>query len=160
MSIITDYCKKQMLKVQADFAEDIRSVQKLRARDRSDYDLIMQKIQEEIDSIVNKLDVNQTYFETFASSISLLTENINMQMESDMSDYNDRKLMSLYGSNNAKPDPMDHQKNSQLIQNHNKFLVRAGGGGNQKGEDPINLEFATKAEQSISKDDNTSDSKS
>ena len=115
MVLITDYCKKQMLKVQADFGDDIRSMQKLRARDRSDYDLILQKIQDKIDENKNLLDVNQTYFETFAQSISLLTENINLQMESDLSDFNDRNLMSLYAANSAKPDPIDHQNNPPII---------------------------------------------
>ena len=116
-----------MTKVQADFNEDIRSMQKLRARDRSDYDLILQKMQEKIDQNRHLLNVNQTYFETFASSISLLTENINLQMESDMADFNDRNLMSLYGANSANPDPSDHQKNPLIVQKHNKHLVRTGG---------------------------------
>jgi|TARA_B110000285_G_scaffold214572_1_gene260091 hypothetical protein len=38
MLVVAEYCKKQVLKVQNDFQDDIRSMQKLRARDRSDYD--------------------------------------------------------------------------------------------------------------------------
>lgn len=45
MIVVTDYCKKQIQKVQNDFVEDIRSIQKLRARDRSDYDLILDKME-------------------------------------------------------------------------------------------------------------------
>ena len=38
MLIVSEYCKKQILSVRGEFANDVRSMQKLRARDRSDYD--------------------------------------------------------------------------------------------------------------------------
>jgi hypothetical protein len=44
------------------------------------------------------IDNHSTYFNTFAQSIALLTENLNMQMESEYSDIYDRNLMALYGS--------------------------------------------------------------
>ncbi len=37
------------------------------------------------------------YFETVAQTISILSENINMQMEAEYADLLDRKLMALYG---------------------------------------------------------------
>lgn len=75
---VSEYTKKQVQKVQADFAGDIRSMQKLRARDRSDYDIILEKQNAKLDELRNGIDKHETYFETFAASISLLTENLNM----------------------------------------------------------------------------------
>ena len=42
-----------------------------------------------------------------AQTISLLTENINMQMEAENSDLLDRKLMALYGISDGKATMMD-----------------------------------------------------
>ena len=43
----------------------------------------------------------------FAQSISILTENINMQMEAEHSDLFDRKLISLYGMKEGQANKMD-----------------------------------------------------
>lgn len=47
------------------------------------------------------------YFSCIGQTISILTENINMQMESEFADSIDRKLISLYGVKNKKPTKMD-----------------------------------------------------
>jgi len=49
----------------------------------------------------------QEYFGALAQTLSILTENINMQMESENSDLLDRKLMALYGVQGGKPSKMD-----------------------------------------------------
>ena len=52
--------------MQNDFQDDIRSMQKLRARDRSDYDQILAKQDSRVSE--NRFDINRhaTYFDTFA----------------------------------------------------------------------------------------------
>jgi len=124
MLVVSEYCKKQIDKVTLDFKEDIKSMQKLRARDRSDYDLIVKKQQDLILNQKHEIDVHSTYFETFATCISLLTENINMQMEGEYSDVKDRNLMGLYGINSNVPLATDHLNNSSLINKYNRSLNR------------------------------------
>lgn len=95
-------------------------MQKLRARDRSDYDQILAKQDARISE--NRFDINRhaTYFDTFAQSISILTENINMQMESEYADTFDRNLMSLYGKQEAAPTMMDHTTRKKDIHKYLK----------------------------------------
>lgn len=104
---ITEYFKKAVEDVRKDFTGDIRSMQKLRARDKSDADRAIRDINEKL--ALNSLDIakHQEYFSTFAQSLAILTENVNMQMESEYADLFDRKLMSLYGMDPAKPSKMD-----------------------------------------------------
>jgi len=53
-------------------------------------DIIVNKVREQIHD--NKININRhdTYFETLGESVSCLTENINMQMESEYADLMDR----------------------------------------------------------------------
>ena len=83
-------------------------MQKLRARDRSDYDSIMNGMKANIKKNRNDIDDHSTYFNVFAQSIALLTENLNMQMESEYADIFDRSLMALYGNKQEQPTFMDH----------------------------------------------------
>ena len=46
-------------------------------------------------------------FNVLGQAISIITENLNMQLESEASDLLDRKLMSLYGLSDGKPSKMD-----------------------------------------------------
>jgi len=46
-------------------------------------------------------------FESIATVTTMLIENINMQMESEMSDLLDRKMISLYGGQHEKLDKVD-----------------------------------------------------
>lgn len=145
MITITDYCKKQMNKVQNDFQEDIRSMQKLRARDRSDYDLIFDKQLQKINYNKGVIDHHQGYFETFATSISLITENLNMQMEGENADINDRNIMSLYGQQDKLPHLTDHHKNPKMLAEHNKKLLRIGIDKEYEHKDSLlNLKFSEK----------------
>ena len=49
--------------------------------------------------------------ETVAQTISILSENINMQMEAEYADLLDRKLMALYGLQKGKVSQVDHGTN-------------------------------------------------
>ena len=80
---------------------------KQRARDKSDIDTKLHHIdlgQQDNNKVTAKYD---EYFNILSQTISLLAENINMQMESEHADLFDRKLMSLYGVKNSKASLMD-----------------------------------------------------
>lgn len=77
------------------------------------------------------IDNHSTYFNTFAQSIALLTENINMQMESEYSDIYDRNLMALYGNKEEPPSFMDHTTRKKDVMN---YLKPGGGAGLNLGE--------------------------
>ena len=47
------------------------------------------------------------YCSTLGSIVSMLTENLNIQMESEFADLYDRKLISLYGMKQGRPTKMD-----------------------------------------------------
>lgn len=119
------YCKGQINNVRADFEGDIKSMKKLRARDRSDYDIILTKQEEKIEALKAEILRHSTYFEVFANSISLLTENINMQMESEFADISDRNLMSLYAIQNKNASIYDHKDNEQLVSKLKSQLKKA-----------------------------------
>ena len=95
-------------------------MQKLRARDRSDYDVILERQNQKLDELRAGIDRHETYFETFAASISLLTENLNMQMEGEFADIRDRSMMGLYGTDSFKPEMTDHTNSSRFVEKYNK----------------------------------------
>lgn len=49
---------------------------------------------------------HQEYFGAIAKIISIITENLNMQMESENADNLDRQLMALYGVHPSHPNRM------------------------------------------------------
>ena len=51
----------------------------------------------------------------------MLIENINMQMEAEIADLLDRRMMSLFGVNQTKVDKIDVQNTSKLLRD-----VKAG----------------------------------
>lgn len=73
------------------------------------------------------IDNHSTYFNTFAQSIALLTENINMQMESEYSDIYDRNLMALYGNKEEQPSFMDHTTRKKDVMHYLKAPGKAAG---------------------------------
>lgn len=56
------------------------------------------------------------HFETMASVITMLIENINMQMESEVCDLVDRKMIGLYGAAQSKLDKIEVTGSSKLLQ--------------------------------------------
>ena len=53
--------------------------------------------------LFSKAEKHQGYLQSLAECVSILTENLNMQMETEFSDLLDRRLMSLYGISGARP---------------------------------------------------------
>lgn len=104
---LADYYKKQIAKVNTDFASEIRGLQRQRARDRSDFDQAIAKLSERLQGYSDDLTRHQTYHETLAQMVSMLAENINMQMEAEYADQFDRKMMALYGAKPGKASRID-----------------------------------------------------
>lgn len=61
------------------------------SRAKSDNDLRHNKAGDMISEINTLLDYHSTNFESLATSISMLIENVNMQMESEVADLVDRR---------------------------------------------------------------------
>lgn len=110
----------QFQKIVDDLKKDIeeakRSFQRLRARDKSDNDMIFEKHGTDLFSHKALLDDHSTHFEAMASVITMLIENINMQMESEVADLVDRKMIALYGAAHPKLDKIDVTGTSKLLQ--------------------------------------------
>ena len=87
-----------MLQVQTEVQDDIRNLHRLRARDKSDNDVVFTKHFNSIHDARVDINKHENYFETLAQSISMIAENINMQMEAEYADLMDRKMMALYGA--------------------------------------------------------------
>jgi hypothetical protein len=115
-------------------------MQKLRARDRSDYDSQLQKLDARVAENREDIDRQGTYFDTFAQSIALITENINMQMEAENADVYDRNLMSLYGSKEENPTFMDHTTRKKDIMSYLKASDTRS--PDPRPSDPVQLDIA------------------
>ena len=63
-----------------------------------------------------KLEEFAVNFEAVAIVNSMLIENLNMQMESEMADLLDRRMMSLFGVNAKNPNKLDVQNTSNKLQ--------------------------------------------
>ena len=90
-----------------DFNDELRHINKMRARDKSDMDVRQKGMDKTIEINATDIRTHQSYFSTFAQSISLITENLNMQMEAEYADLFDRKLISLYGMKGGQATKMD-----------------------------------------------------
>lgn len=104
---LAEYYKKQIAKVNTDFAGEIRALQRQRARDRSDFDQAIGKLSERLQGYSDDLTRHQSYHETLAQMVSMLAENINMQMEAEYADLFDRRMMALYGAKPGKASRID-----------------------------------------------------
>lgn len=60
------------------------------------------------------LNDHGTNFESIGTVTTMLIENINMQMEAEISDLLDRKMMSLYGVQHDKLDKVDVTNTTKL----------------------------------------------
>lgn len=60
------------------------------------------------------LNDHGTNFESIGTVTTMLIENINMQMEAEISDLLDRKMMSLYGVQHEKLDKVDVTNTTKL----------------------------------------------
>lgn len=95
--------------VERDIKENIRSFQRQRARDKSDQDIMFRAQVEDIKNHSAKLEEYAVNFEALAIVNSMLVENINMQMEGEIADLLDRRMMSLFGVQQKKATKLDVQ---------------------------------------------------
>ena len=63
-----------------------------------------------------KLDEFAVNFEAIAIVNSMLIENVNMQMESEIADLLDRRMMSLFGVNETKANKLNVQNTTRKLQ--------------------------------------------
>ena len=76
------------------------------ARNKSDNDLKFEDHGGKLDTLSVHQLKHQEYFGAIAKIISIITENLNMQMETENADNLDRQLMALYGAHPSNPDRM------------------------------------------------------
>ena len=78
ISSLTDYFSKTVTEVKSDFTDDIRNMQKLRARDKSDAEVKLKDINTRLE--INSTDIlkHHEYFGALAQGVSILTENLNI----------------------------------------------------------------------------------
>lgn len=79
---------------------NLRAIQRMRARDHTDYDNRHKAAEEKLAQHFAVLSDHQQHFESIGTVTTMLVENLNMQMEAELADLLDRKLISLYGYNN------------------------------------------------------------
>ena len=84
----------------------------MRARDKADNDIRHSKHEETLASNFELLKEYGTHFDSMATVVTMIIENINMQMEAELSDLGDRNTMSLLAappgpvlSHDRSPDP-------------------------------------------------------
>ena len=66
MTRLSEYVKKNLAKQAADFSDEMRSIQKLRARDKSDSDQKFTQLSSMLDNCQKDLARDQHYFESIA----------------------------------------------------------------------------------------------
>jgi hypothetical protein len=66
MTRLSEYVKKNLAKQASDFSDEMRNVQKLRVRDKSDSDQKFDKLFEMFDHCKKELIHHQQYFESIA----------------------------------------------------------------------------------------------
>lgn len=101
--------------VERDIKESIRSFQRQRARDKSDYDRVFRTQVDNIKAHDLKLEEFAVNFEALAIVNSMLIENLNMQMESEIADMLDRRMMSLFGVNSKPANKLDVQNTTNKL---------------------------------------------
>ena len=93
--------------VERDIKENIRSFQRQRARDKSDYDIALRAQVDDIKRHDARLEEFSVNFEAIAIVNSMLIENVNMQLESEVADLLDRRMMSLFGVSQKPANKLD-----------------------------------------------------
>lgn len=74
----------------------LRLMQKVRAKDKSDNDIRFKKNDEVLSKTTNDIVEHNHDFDTLAKAMTMLIENVNMQIEAEISDLSDRQMMSLF----------------------------------------------------------------
>ena len=94
------------------------------------------------------MDKHQSYFDTFAQSIALIAENINMQMEAEFADLYDRNMMALYGVAPGKPGRIDMNTKLSSKARPKPYRVEASKSPSNKDLESINYPFKSKRDNS------------
>lgn len=81
----------------------------MRARDQSDNDQRHKRNEESIIKHLEMLQDHSTHFDSLGTVTTMLVENMNMQLESELADLLDRNLMALYGIADQKNKGTDHR---------------------------------------------------
>ena len=94
------------------------------ARGQSDNEVKLQKLHQSLIEHQKIIDDQSSNFEQIASSIAMLIENINMQLEAEAADLIDRTNIALFGGyQTQKVDKIDVSNTSEKLKN---FKNRAG----------------------------------
>lgn len=101
----------------------IRDNAKQRARDKADNDIRHNRNEERLILTEKKLSEHHDSFSALAVVTSMLIENINMQMEAEMADLLDRRMMSLFGVAPTKVDKLGVQNVSETLKNATKGIT-------------------------------------
>lgn len=108
-------CALDLDTTERELKEMIRSFQRQRARDRADQDLAFKGAFDDILHHTEKLEEFQINFEAVAIVNSMLIENINMQLESEIADLLDRRMMSLFGVDGKPITKVDAQNTTRKL---------------------------------------------
>ena len=107
-----DTIRNEVRVLELDLKQSVRSIQRQRARDKADHDRQNEAHIENIKAHAAKLEEHAVNFEAVAIVTSMLIENINMQLESEVADLLDRRMMSLFGVAPQKIGKADVQNTS------------------------------------------------
>jgi hypothetical protein len=92
--------------VEREVKDMIKDNAKQRMRDKADNDLRHNKVEDKVEHVEKKLGEQHEFSSTLSIVTTMLIENVNMQMESEMADLIDRRTMSLFGVVPAKVDKL------------------------------------------------------
>lgn len=125
-SVITQF-SKELDQAKETIESNLRAIQRMRARDHADNDTRHIRNEESIAKNFAMLDDHAQHFESIGTVTTMLVENLSMQMESELCDLMDRKLVSLYGFNRPGADlqKVDVVGASEQVKN-NKVVTKQG----------------------------------
>jgi hypothetical protein len=101
--------------VEKEIKDMINDNRRQRIRDKADNDIRHGKNEDRIHNLDQKLSETQESSSALAVVTSMLIENVNMQMEAEMADLLDRRMMSLFGVSPTKADKIAVQNTSTKL---------------------------------------------
>ena len=84
-------------KASEDIYQNLRAIQRMRARDQSDNDQRHKRNEDNILKHLEMLQDHATHFESLGTVTTMLVEGVNMQLEAELADLLDRSMTALYG---------------------------------------------------------------
>ena len=100
--------------MRSEFENDLKNLRVRRARDKSDQDVRLEKVDNELTLQKSEHLKQRVFFGDMAHIISMVTENIAMQMEAESAELIDKQAMALYGLREELPSKID-QFGPQLV---------------------------------------------